>query len=109
MVAEEVPAVLPKRVGVKRSREQPTDQTRHAVQVRPALEADPAAPPTPPTMTPQGRTARPSLVPAAPSTSTTVETVLTHGLLGLGCAEEEVGHPYLSPLDVRGRIKRLAL
>lgn len=29
--------------------------------------------------------------------------------LGLGCAEEEVGHPYLSPLDVRGRSKRLAL
>ena len=29
--------------------------------------------------------------------------------LGLGCAEEEVGHPYLSALDVRRRIKRLAL
>ena len=29
--------------------------------------------------------------------------------LGLGCAEKQVGHPYLSPLDVGWRTKRLAL
>jgi hypothetical protein len=29
--------------------------------------------------------------------------------LGLGCTEKEVGHPYLSPLNVRRRGKRLAL
>jgi hypothetical protein len=28
---------------------------------------------------------------------------------GLGCAEKEVGHPNLSPLNVRRRGKRLAL
>ncbi len=29
--------------------------------------------------------------------------------LGLGCADKEVGHTYLGPLDVRRRSKRLAL
>jgi hypothetical protein len=29
--------------------------------------------------------------------------------LGLGCAEKEVGHPYLSPLNVRRRAKGLTL
>lgn len=29
--------------------------------------------------------------------------------LGLGCAEKQVGHPYLSPLNAGGRAKRLTL
>jgi hypothetical protein len=30
-------------------------------------------------------------------------------VLGLWCAEEQMGHPYLSPLDVGRRTERLAL
>src|SRR5436190_11060190 len=111
MVAEEVPAVARDRVGVKRSREQPADPTCRPVEMRPALDADPARPVLRRTMAPEGRRATAEPEPARPSapiqtarppsllsapllTATTAGIPLTHGLLGSesGRPAEAVGH-----------------
>jgi hypothetical protein len=56
MVAEEVPLVAcGQRVGVKGSREQANRSVAATVQVRPALDADPAKPVASPTMELEGR------------------------------------------------------
>src|SRR5258708_32660682 len=71
MVAEEAPCVscpARRRVGVKRSREQPDRLAVASAEMRPALDADPARPVITPTMNTEGTGATSTSTTSGPST-----------------------------------------